>query len=106
MTELRCKVLIIGGGPGGYVAAIRAGELGLDTVLIEDGRFGGACSTSAASRRKRSSMQPSAVHALTEADALNAIGVSLPGRPSSTTRERSPGRTRSLRGSPPASARS
>ena len=37
MNELRCKVLIIGGGPGGYVAAIRAGELGLDTVLVEDG---------------------------------------------------------------------
>ena len=43
MNELRCKVLIIGGGPGGYVAAIRAGELGLDTVLVEDGRFGGTC---------------------------------------------------------------
>ena len=37
MSDLSCKVLIIGGGPGGYVAAIRAGELGLDTVLIEDG---------------------------------------------------------------------
>ncbi|VEC04565.1 FAD-dependent pyridine nucleotide-disulfide oxidoreductase [Klebsiella pneumoniae] len=28
-------VLIIGGGPGGYVAAIRAGQLGLRTVLVE-----------------------------------------------------------------------
>ena len=26
MSELRCKVLIVGGGPGGYVAAIRAGN--------------------------------------------------------------------------------
>ena len=43
MNELRCKVLIIGGGPGGYVAAIRAGQLGLDTVLVEGGQFGGTC---------------------------------------------------------------
>jgi flavin-dependent dehydrogenase len=28
-------VLIIGGGPGGYVAAIRAGQLGLRTALVE-----------------------------------------------------------------------
>ena len=43
MNELRCKVLVIGGGPGGYVAAIRAGQLGLDTILVEAGRLGGAC---------------------------------------------------------------
>lgn len=46
MTEtLRPKVLVIGGGPGGYVAAIRAGQLGLDTVLVESGRLGGTCLT-------------------------------------------------------------
>ena len=32
---LRPRVLVVGGGPGGYVAAIRAGQLGLDTVLVE-----------------------------------------------------------------------
>src|SRR5207248_5858317 len=40
---LRPKVLVVGGGPGGYVAAIRAGQLGLDTVLVEAGRLGGTC---------------------------------------------------------------
>ncbi|MBJ7485271.1 dihydrolipoyl dehydrogenase [Brevundimonas sp.] len=46
MTEtLRPKVLVVGGGPGGYVAAIRAGQLGLDTVLVESGRLGGTCLT-------------------------------------------------------------
>ena len=46
MTQiLRPKVLIVGGGPGGYVAAIRAGQLGLDTVLVESGRLGGTCLT-------------------------------------------------------------
>ena len=36
-------LLIIGGGPGGYVAAIRAGQLGLPTVLIEGQSLGGTC---------------------------------------------------------------
>jgi len=37
-------VAIIGAGPGGYVAAIRAGQLGLKTAVIErDARFGGTC---------------------------------------------------------------
>jgi dihydrolipoamide dehydrogenase len=40
---LRPRVLVVGGGPGGYVAAIRAGQLGLDTVLVEKGRLGGTC---------------------------------------------------------------
>lgn len=33
-------VLIIGGGPGGYVAAIRAGQLGLRTALVEKQHLG------------------------------------------------------------------
>ena len=37
------KVLVVGGGPGGYVAAIRAGQLGLDTVLVSADRLGGTC---------------------------------------------------------------
>ncbi len=39
-------VVIIGSGPGGYVAAIRAGQLGLKTAIIEkekDARLGGTC---------------------------------------------------------------
>ncbi|MGH8530015.1 MAG: dihydrolipoyl dehydrogenase [Nevskiales bacterium] len=40
---IKAKVLVIGGGPGGYVAAIRAGQLGLDTVLVEADRLGGTC---------------------------------------------------------------
>ncbi|MBX3501537.1 MAG: dihydrolipoyl dehydrogenase [Alphaproteobacteria bacterium] len=41
MAELTTRVLVIGGGPGGYVCAIRAGQLGLDTVLVEQGGVGG-----------------------------------------------------------------
>ncbi|EEZ13201.1 dihydrolipoamide dehydrogenase [Brucella melitensis bv. 1 str. Rev.1] len=35
--------MIIGGGPGGYVCGIRAGQLGIDTVLVEKTRLGGTC---------------------------------------------------------------
>jgi len=37
------EVLVIGGGPGGYVAAIRASQLGLDTTLVEMDAYGGTC---------------------------------------------------------------
>jgi dihydrolipoamide dehydrogenase len=36
-------VLVIGGGPGGYVAAIRAGQQGLDVTLVEADAYGGTC---------------------------------------------------------------
>ena len=39
----RYKIAILGGGPGGYVAAIRAAQLGAKTVLIEAGELGGVC---------------------------------------------------------------
>lgn len=43
MKEISCKLLVIGAGPGGYVCAIRAGQLGLDTVLVEARKPGGTC---------------------------------------------------------------
>ena len=43
MTEITCKLLVIGAGPGGYVCAIRAGQLGIDTVIVESTRLGGSC---------------------------------------------------------------
>ncbi len=36
-------VLVLGGGPGGYVAAIRASQLGLKTALVEKENLGGIC---------------------------------------------------------------
>src|SRR5579864_5200022 len=43
-VQFETDVVVIGGGPGGYVAAIRAAELGLATVLVErDERPGGVC---------------------------------------------------------------
>ncbi len=44
MTQtLHTTLLIIGGGPGGYVAAIRAGQLGIPTILVEGQALGGTC---------------------------------------------------------------
>jgi dihydrolipoamide dehydrogenase len=36
-------IAILGGGPGGYVAAIRAGQLGFKTVVIDKDNLGGIC---------------------------------------------------------------
>lgn len=43
MQTLNTTLLIIGGGPGGYIAAIRAGQLGIPTVLVEGQALGGTC---------------------------------------------------------------
>ena len=43
MPERQFDVAIVGGGPGGYVAAIRASQLGLKTVIIERDKLGGIC---------------------------------------------------------------
>ncbi|MBI1392243.1 MAG: dihydrolipoyl dehydrogenase [Alphaproteobacteria bacterium] len=43
MADISCKLLVIGAGPGGYVCAIRAGQLGLDTVIVEGEADGGTC---------------------------------------------------------------
>src|ERR1700674_5861420 len=36
-------VVVIGGGPGGYVAALRAAQLGAKTAIVEKDRLGGTC---------------------------------------------------------------
>ena len=36
-------LVVIGSGPGGYVAAIRAGQLGLNAAVIEQDKIGGVC---------------------------------------------------------------
>jgi dihydrolipoamide dehydrogenase len=43
-TDLECRLLVLGAGPGGYTAAFRGADLGLDTILVE--RYpvlGGVC---------------------------------------------------------------
>ncbi|MCK5164974.1 MAG: FAD-dependent oxidoreductase, partial [Desulfobacula sp.] len=40
---MRTKIIVIGGGPGGYVAALRAAALGGDVTLVEKENLGGTC---------------------------------------------------------------
>ena len=40
---MKYDVLVLGSGPGGYVAAIRASQLGLKTGVIEKSELGGVC---------------------------------------------------------------
>jgi dihydrolipoamide dehydrogenase len=43
IVTMTLKIAILGAGPGGYVAAIRAAQLGADVTLIEKARVGGTC---------------------------------------------------------------
>src|SRR5665811_1030823 len=44
MSEtMEARVVVVGGGPGGYVCAIRAAQLGTGVVLVEKDQLGGTC---------------------------------------------------------------
>ena len=43
MAETNFDIVVVGGGPGGYVAAIRAAQLGLKTAVVEREHMGGIC---------------------------------------------------------------
>ena len=82
MAEIRnCKVLVVRAGPGGYVAAIRAGQLGLDTVIVEGSRAGGTCLIRGCIPSK------AMIHAASGFDSLQAhsgkgkMGLSIAGNP-------------------------
>ena len=43
MTDSSFDIIVLGGGPGGYVAAIRAAQLGLKCCVVEREHLGGIC---------------------------------------------------------------
>src|SRR6185312_6665468 len=43
MAEQAFDLIVLGGGPGGYVAAIRASQLGMKVALVERENLGGIC---------------------------------------------------------------
>jgi dihydrolipoamide dehydrogenase len=43
MTKTAFDLIVVGGGPGGYVAAIRGAQLGLSVALVERSELGGIC---------------------------------------------------------------
>ena len=79
--ERKCKVLVVGAGPGGYVAAIRAGQLGLKTIIVEGDRAGGTCLIRGCIPSK------AVIHAASRFEELGAhagageMGISLPDGP-------------------------
>ncbi len=43
MSDQQFDVIVLGGGPGGYVCAIRLGQLGLSVACVEEAEMGGVC---------------------------------------------------------------
>jgi len=78
MSEvIKTKVLVVGGGPGGYVAAIRCGQLGLDTVLVEADQLGGTCLTRGCIPSKAMIHAASEFSAMMKAASKPHLGISL-----------------------------
>lgn len=79
MSESSFDVAVIGGGPGGYVAAIRASQLGFKTAVIEREHLGGICLNWGCIPTKALLRTSELYHAMTHADAfgLSATGVSF-----------------------------
>ena len=78
---LRPRVLVVGGGMGGYVAAIRASQLGLDTVLVEKDRLGGTCLIRGCIPSKAVIHAADRYAEIANAVGGNALGIALDGRP-------------------------
>ena len=81
MAGDKFDVVVIGAGPGGYVAAIRAGQLGLKTIIVEGDRAGGTCLIRGCIPSK------AVIHAASRFEELGAhagageMGISLPDGP-------------------------
>ncbi|HEV7123261.1 MAG TPA: FAD-dependent oxidoreductase, partial [Rhodanobacter sp.] len=77
-ADLECKLVVLGSGPGGYTAAFRAADLGVDTVLVERyGTLGGVC-LNVGCIPSKALLHAAAV--IDEAEAMAAHGVSF-GKP-------------------------
>src|SRR5260370_5962655 len=61
-------VVVVGGGPGGYVAALRAAQLGANTAIIEKDRLGGTCLVRGCNPTK-ALLESSELYTLPEGDA-------------------------------------
>lgn len=60
------KMIVIGGGPGGYVAAIRGAQLGASVTVIESNKIGGTCLNDGCIPTKALYKSASLYHAMTE----------------------------------------
>ncbi|HTV84606.1 MAG TPA: dihydrolipoyl dehydrogenase [Dyella sp.] len=77
-ADIQCKLVVLGSGPGGYTAAFRAADLGVDTVLVERyAKLGGVC-LNVGCIPSKALLHAAAV--IDEAEAMAAHGVSF-GKP-------------------------
>jgi dihydrolipoamide dehydrogenase len=77
-ADIECKLVVLGSGPGGYTAAFRAADLGVDTVLVERyAALGGVC-LNVGCIPSKALLHAAAV--IDEADAMAAHGVTF-GKP-------------------------
>ena len=76
MPESAYDCIVIGSGPGGYVAAIRAAQLGMSTAVIEKDAVGGRCLNYACIPAKAVLRVADVLHEIDEAD---EFGISVPG---------------------------
>ncbi len=79
MSDTAFDVIVVGGGPGGYVAAIRAAQLGLKTAVVEREHLGGICLNWGCIPTKALLRSAEVGHLLKHADAygFTATGVSF-----------------------------
>ena len=77
MPETSYDCIVIGSGPGGYVAAIRAAQLGMKTAVIEKDTVGGRCLNYACIPAK-AVLRTADI--LTEIDDANEFGIAVEGR--------------------------
>lgn len=74
MDAMETTLLVIGGGPGGYAAAFRAKDLGIDTIIVEKDALGGVCLNIGCIPSKT---YLSVAEKLHDAHALEAFGIKL-----------------------------
>src|SRR5262245_54735108 len=79
MTDTNFDIIVVGGGPGGYVTAIRAAQLGLKTACVEREHLGGICLNWGCIPTKALLRSAEVGHLLKHADAygFTATGVSF-----------------------------
>jgi len=77
MPESKYDMIVIGSGPGGYVAAIRAAQLGMKTAVVEKDRVGGRCLNYACIPAKAVLR---AADVLGEIDDAQGFGINVEGR--------------------------
>jgi dihydrolipoamide dehydrogenase len=76
MAEKRYDMIVIGSGPGGYVAAIRAAQLGMKTAVVEKDAVGGRCLNYACIPAKAVLRAADVVH---EIEGAGSFGISVEG---------------------------